>query len=227
MRILVIEDDATLLAQIAEGLRKQGYAVDTAADGEDGLHFALEYPIDLAIVDLGLPKLSGLEVIRNTRKHGKRFPILILTARNRWQEKVEGLEAGADDYVVKPFQAEEIFARVRALLRRSGGFAQAVLSCGPVSLDPASQKVTLKGKPVELTKYEFKVLEFLMLHAGEVVSKTDLTEHLYEEDAERDSNVLEVFVRRLRSKLDPDDRLKPIETMRGRGYRLTLPRNPA
>ncbi len=227
MRILLVEDDPVLSGQVAEGLRKLGFAVDAAANGEDGLHCAREYPLDLAIVDLGLPLLSGLEVIRKTRAAGKSFPILILTARNRWQEKVEGLEAGADDYVVKPFQMEELMARIRALLRRTGGWAQPMLVCEPVSLDPASQKVTVKSRPVELTAFEFKVLEYLMLHAGEVVSKTDLTDHVYEEDAEKDSNVIEVFVGRLRKKLDPHDRLNPIETLRGRGYRFTLKRTPA
>ncbi|MFH1262976.1 MAG: response regulator transcription factor [Pseudomonadota bacterium] len=227
MRILFIEDDPTLLSEVATRLKKEGYAVDVAADGEEGLHYATEYPLDLAIVDLGLPKLSGLEVIRKTRSQGKKFPILILTAHNRWQEKVEGLEAGADDYVVKPFQMEELFARMRALLRRSAGWAQGILTCGPVSLDPAGQAVTVRGKSIELTAFEYKVLEYLMLHAGRVVSKTDLTEHIYSEDSERDSNVLEVLIGRLRKKLDPDEKIHPIETLRGRGYRFTLERTPA
>ncbi|MFH1018164.1 MAG: response regulator transcription factor [Pseudomonadota bacterium] len=226
MRILLVEDDEVLSGQVAAALRQQGHAVETASNGEDGLHFTMEYPLDLAVVDLGLPLLSGLDVIRKTRKAGKTFPILILTARNRWQEKVEGLEAGADDYVVKPFQMEEVLARVRALVRRTGGWAQSTLVCEPVALDPASQKVAVGKQPVDLTAFEFKVLEYLMLHAGQVVSKTELTEHVYEEDAEKDSNVIEVFVGRLRKKLDPNDRLRPIETLRGRGYRFTLKRTP-
>jgi two-component system, OmpR family, response regulator PhoP len=227
MRVLLIEDDPTLLSEVTAQLKKQGYAVDPAPDGEEGLHFALEYPIDLAIVDLGLPKLSGLEVIRKARAKGKDFPVLILTARNRWQEKVEGLEAGADDYVVKPFQMEELLARVRALLRRKEGWTQGVLKCGPVALDPSAQKVVVREKPVDLTAFEYKVLEYLMFHAGEVVSKTELTDHIYEEDSERDSNVLEVLIGRLRKKLDPEEKLKPIETLRGRGYLFTLKRSPS
>ncbi len=224
MKTLVVEDDPILSEQITEQLRKQGFAVSSAQNGEDGLYFALEYPIDVAIIDLGLPKLSGLEVIRRTRAAGKTFPILILTARNRWQEKVEGLEAGADDYVAKPFQVEEVLARLRALLRRSGGWAQPVLTCAPITLDSTSQKVSIHDRLIDLTAFEFKVLEYLMLHAGEVISKTKLMEHIYEEDSERDSNTIEVFIGRLRKKLDPHDRLKPIETLKGRGYRFNLKR---
>ncbi len=224
MRALIIEDDDDLRMQIVEHLKARGFAVDSAADGNEGLFFATEYPIDMAIVDLGLPGLTGIEIIRRTRAAGHRFPILILTARDRWQDKVEGLEAGADDYLVKPFHAEELMARVRALLRRAAGWAQPQLRCGPVTLEPASQTVMLHGAEIELTAYEYKVLEYLMLHAGEVVSKTALTEHIYQEGDDRDSNVIEVFIRRLRRKLDPDESLNPIETLRGRGYRLTLTR---
>lgn len=225
MRILVIEDEDSLLNQLKTQLKQEGYAVDGAADGETGLYYATEYPFDAAIVDLGLPKLSGIDVILKTRAAGKTFPILILTARGRWQEKVEGLEAGADDYLVKPFHMEELLARLRALVRRAAGWAQSVLQCGPVKLDTATHEVHLDGSAVELTTYEYKVLEYLMLHAGQVVSKSDLTEHIYEQDFDRDSNVIEVFVGRLRRKLDPDGRLNPIETLRGRGYRLTLERS--
>ncbi|MEW8292630.1 MAG: response regulator transcription factor, partial [Candidatus Thiodiazotropha endolucinida] len=180
--------------------------------------------IDVGIVDIGLPKLSGIELIRELRKLDKHFPILILTARGNWQDKVEGLEAGADDYLVKPFHVEELLARLNALLRRTGGWSQPVLSGGPVELDTRTQSVTLHGDPVELTAYEYKVLEYMMLHAGKVISKTDLTEHIYDQDWDRDSNTIEVFVRRLRKKLDPDERYKPIETLRGRGYRFALER---
>ena len=199
--------------------------VDAAADGKEGLFFATEYPLDIAIIDLGLPHLSGIEVIGRLRAAGKAFPILILTARGSWQDKVQGLEAGADDYLVKPFEMEELLARLKALLRRSAGCTQSVLRCGPVALDTGAQTVRLNERELELTTYEYKVLEYLMLHAGQVVSKSELTDHLYEQDFERDSNVIEVFVGRLRRKLDPDNQLQPIETLRGRGYRLTLPRS--
>mgnify|MGYP000865987035 CR=1 FL=1 len=224
MRVLLIEDEAQLRDPLRDRLREAGYVVDTAADGEEGLYAGSEYPIDIAVVDLGLPKLSGIEVIKRLRAAGKAFPILILTARGRWQDKVEGLEAGADDYLVKPFEVEELLARLRALVRRAAGWTQSTLQCGPVLLDTAAQTVQVDGRPVELTTYEYKVLEHLMLHTGEVVSKTDLTEHLYEQDYDRDSNVIEVFIGRLRRKLDPDSRLNPIETVRGRGYRFALAR---
>jgi two-component system response regulator PhoP len=224
MRILMIEDEAPLLERVTAHLREQGYAVDTAADGRTGLYLGQEYPLDAAIVDLGLPDLPGIEVIRRWRAEGRKFPILILTARGRWQDKVEGLEAGADDYLVKPFYTEELLARLRALIRRTGGWTQAVLHCGPVALDTGAQQVTLDSQPVEVTAYEYKLLEYLMLHAGMVISKTELTEHLYQEDEDRDSNVLEVLVGRLRRKLDPDRTLNPIETLRGRGYRFRLER---
>jgi two-component system response regulator PhoP len=178
---------------------------------------------DVAVIDIGLPHVNGLDVIRTLRKNERKYPILILTARGRWQEKVEGLEAGADDYLVKPFQPEELLARLKALLRRAAGLAQPVLACGPVELNTARQSVRVKNETLELTAYEYKTLEYLMLHAGEVVSKTTLTEHLYDQDFDRDSNVIEVFIRRLRKKIDPAERLNPIETLRGRGYRFTLP----
>ena len=220
MRALIIEDDFELRRQIARQLRDEGFVVDETGEGEEGLFFAEEYPVDVAIIDLGLPGMTGMEIIREARKKGRSFPILILTARTRWQDKVEGLESGADDYVVKPFQPEELMARVQALVRRSRGWAKPVLESGDISLDTSRQQVSVAGEPVELTAYEYRVLEHLMLHAGEVVSKTELTEHIYEEDAERDSNVIEVFIRRLRKKLDPRGETQPIETLRGRGYRL-------
>ena len=225
MRALVIEDDPQLRSQVSEYLSEEGYAVDAAGDGDEGQYMALEYPIDLAVVDLGLPKTPGIAIIRAVRKAGRKFPILILTARDGWQSKVEGLEAGADDYLVKPFHREELLARARALVRRSGGWTQSKLECGPIALDTTARNVSLAGKPVELTAYEYRVLEYLVLHAGEVVSKSTLTEHLYNEDEERDSNVIEVFVRRLRTKLDPESTLNPITTLRGSGYRWDLPRN--
>jgi two-component system, OmpR family, response regulator PhoP len=224
MRLLVIEDDATLRQSLAAKLADSGFAVEQAADGKEGLYFALEYPIDLAIVDLGLPGLSGLEIIREAREKGKTFPILILTARDRWEDKVDGLDAGADDYVVKPFHVEEVTARVNALLRRSGGWASSVMSAGPVTLDMSRQEVRVGEDAIDLTSFEYKIIEYLMIRAGQVISKTELTERLYDQDFERDSNVIEVFIGRLRKKLDPDNTIKPIETLRGRGYRFALER---
>jgi two-component system response regulator PhoP len=226
MRVLVVEDEPALRESLRSRLVATGAVVDVAADGEEGLHLGLEYPIDVAIIDLGLPRLPGLELIRRLRASERRFPILVLTARDGWQEKVQGLEAGADDYVAKPFHFEEVLARLQALLRRSGGWASAMLRCGPVALDTRSQSLTVNELPVELTSFEYRILEYLMLRAGEVISKADLTDHLYQEDAERDSNVIEVLMGRLRRKLDPDETLHPIETLRGRGYRLALPRAP-
>ncbi len=225
MRLLVIEDDATLRETLCSQLGEAGFGVEQAGDGREGLYFALEYPIDLAIIDLGLPKISGLDLIRELREKGKTYPILILTARDRWQDKVDGLSAGADDYVVKPFHFEEVTARVNALLRRSGGWASSILSAGPVTLDTARQELTVRDALIELTSYEYKIIEHLMIRAGEVISKTELTDRLYDQDFERDSNVIEVFIGRLRKKMDPDNTLNPIETLRGRGYRFALERN--
>ena len=226
MRILIVEDEPALRRQIAERLQTEGYVVDEAADGEEGLYAGREYPLDLAVVDIGLPGLSGLDLIRTLRDEGKTFPILILTARGRWQEKVEGLEAGADDYVVKPFHMQELLARLQVLLRRAGGWADPVLRCGPIALDTRSGQVHRGDDLLDLTAFEYRLLEYLMHHAGEVVSKSELTEHLYPDDADRDSNVIEVFIRRLRQKLDPNGNLQPIETLRGRGYRLARPAQP-
>ncbi len=227
MRVLIVEDEVALRDSLKDKLAEAGFTVDVASDGEEGLFAALEFPLDVAIVDLGLPKVSGLEVIRRVREQRKSYPILILTARDRWQDKVEGLQAGADDYVAKPFHFEEVLARVQALLRRAGGWASPELVCGAVSLDTRAQAVKVNGNPVELTTFEYRILEHLMLRAGEVISKTELTERLYDEESERDSNVIEVLVGRLRRKLDPHDTVKPIETLRGRGYRFALARSSA
>ncbi|HEV7139456.1 MAG TPA: response regulator transcription factor [Steroidobacteraceae bacterium] len=226
MRVLVVEDEAALRETLKTRLTDAGFTVDVAQDGEEGLFAGQEYPLDVAIIDLGLPKLAGLEVIRQLRTAGKTFPILILTARDNWQDKVAGLQAGADDYVAKPFHFEEVLARLQALLRRAGGWASPQLRCGSVVLDTRAQAVSVAGQAVDLTSFEYRILEHLMLRAGEVISKGELTERLYDQDFERDSNVIEVLVGRLRRKLDPEDRLKPIETLRGRGYRFALAREP-
>jgi two-component system response regulator PhoP len=225
MRLLLVEDDPNLSRSLATQLEQAGYSVEKSGDGREGLYYAREYPVDLAIVDLGLPSMSGVELIKQLRADGKEYPILVLTARDRWQDKVEALKLGADDYVVKPFNVEELLARVDALLRRAGGCAQSELVCGPITLDTRTQEVKVNGAKLDLTSFEYKLLEYLRLHAGEVLSKTQITEALYSEDFERDSNVIEVFIGRLRRKLDPDERLKPIETLRGRGYRFALARS--
>jgi len=225
MRLLIVEDESELRQQLVERLSQEGYAVIAAADGEDGLYTGLEYPLDAAIVDIGLPKMSGIELLSKLREQGKTFPVLVLTARGRWQDKVEGLDAGADDYLVKPFHMEELVARIKALLRRAAGIAKPIVEFGPIKLDTAAQDVTVDGRVLELTAYEYKVLEYLMVNAGQVISKADLTEHIYAQDYERDSNVIEVFVGRLRKKIDPENQLQPIETLRGRGYRFTLERS--
>ena len=226
MRVLLVEDEAVLRDTLKARLVEAGFTVDVAQDGEEGVFAGLEYPLDVAIVDLGLPKLPGLEVIRRLRAARKTYPILILTARDNWQDKVEGLQAGADDYVAKPFHFEEVLARLQALLRRAGGWASPELKCGPILLDTRAQTVKVGEAAVDLTTFEYRILEHLMLRAGEVISKTELTERLYDQDFERDSNVIEVLVGRLRRKLDPQDELKPIETLRGRGYRFALAARP-
>ena len=225
MRLLIIEDELSLQQQLADALRAQDYVVDVASDGQEGLYFGQEYPIDLAIIDLGLPKIDGVEVIKELRKTGHSYPILILTARNRWQEKVEGLEAGGDDYLTKPFHPEELLARIKVLLRRSVGLADNSLVCGPVKIDTSSKQVFLNDEPLSITAYEYRLLSYLMMHTGKVLSKRQLVDHIYEEDDDRDSNTIEVFIRRLRKKLDPDNELKPIETQRGQGYRFRIARD--
>lgn len=224
MKVLLVEDEAPLRETLAARLKREGLAVETAADGEEGLYMAREIPFDVAIVDVGLPKMNGMDLVRALRAAGRHYPVLMLTARGSWQDKVEGLKTGADDYLVKPFQVEELLARLNALVRRAAGWSTPVIRCGPIELDTTGQRVSRDGEDIELTSYEYKVLEYLMLHAGEVVSKSDLTEHLYAQDYDRDSNVIEVFVGRLRKKLDPDGVLNPIDTLRGRGYRLSLAR---
>jgi two-component system response regulator PhoP len=222
MRVLVVEDEKLLAEQIKGQLLQQQFSVDLASDGTDGWFKLSEYPYDLAIIDLGLPKLDGLSVIRKARKQEIKTPIIILTARGSWQEKVEGLDAGADDYLTKPFHNEELLARCNALIRRAAGQPDPLLRSGPISLNSRTQQVWLADDEVSLTAYEYKVLEYFMLNPGKVVSKTELTEHIYDQDFDLDSNVIEVFVLRLRKKLDPDGELKPIETLRGRGYRFNL-----
>jgi len=224
MRALLVEDDDTLREQIAERLKAEGFAMDLAGDGDEGLYLAREMPINIAIIDLGLPGIDGMQIIKTVRDEGHLYPILILTARDRWQDRVEGLEAGADDYLGKPFHLEELMARLRALLRRVGGWAQSQLDFGELRIETREQQVFLMDEEVPLTAYEYKVLEYLAINAGEVISKPVMLDHLYEEDTERDTNVLEVFIRRLRRKLDPDNTLNPIETLRGRGYRFALQR---
>jgi two-component system response regulator PhoP len=203
--------------------QKNGFSVDLADDGERALFLLKEYEYDAAIIDLGLPKLDGLEVIKAARKLDIKVPVLILTARDSWQQKVNGLDAGGDDYLTKPFHEEELLARVKALIRRSSGHASSELKAGPITLDLSLQQVYVSEQPLELTAYEYKVLEYLMLHPKKVISKSELTEHIYDQDFDLDSNVIEVFVGRLRKKLDPDNSIKPIETLRGRGYRLFSP----
>ena len=220
MRILIVEDDSRLLTQLDSLLQQHGYSVDLADDGAKALFLLEEHPYDLAIIDIGLPVIDGFEVIQKARKKDVICPILILTARDRWQEKVEGLDAGADDYLTKPFHNEELLARVKALIRRAAGKAHPVIEKGPISLDTLSEEVSINGKYIELTAYEYKVLEYLLLNPQKIISKTELTEHIYDQDFDLDSNVIEVFVGRLRKKIDPDGSINPIETLRGRGYRI-------
>jgi two-component system OmpR family response regulator len=219
MRLLVVEDDPDLNRQIAAALSDAGYVVDKAFDGEEGHFLGDTEPYDAVILDLGLPVLDGVSVLEKWRRAGRKMPVLILTARDRWSDKVQGFDAGADDYVAKPFHMEEVLARVRALLRRASGHATSELSCGPLSLDTKGARVTVNGMPVKLTSLEFRLLAYLMHHRGQVVSRTELVEHLYDQDFDRDSNTIEVFVGRLRKKLGVD----VLHTVRGMGYTLTEP----
>ena len=222
MRVLLVEDEMLLRAQVDKYLRDAGFVVDMAPDGEKGLYFGLEFDYDVAVIDLGLPKMNGIDLIAALRQQNRAFPILILTARRDWQDKVAGLEAGADDYLTKPFHLEELKARLNALIRRAAGYASPVVEKGPLSLDLGAKEARLHGEALELTAFEYRVLEYLVMNPARVVSKGELTEHLYEQDFDRDSNVIEVFIGRLRRKLDPDGTLNPIRTIRGAGYRFSL-----
>ncbi len=219
MRILIVEDDPTLNRQLQDAFREENYAVDAALDGEEGHFLGDTEPYDAVVLDLGLPELDGVTVLKKWRQDGRRMPVLVLTARDAWSDKVAGLDAGADDYVAKPFNIDEVLARIRALIRRAAGEATAELSCGPVVLDTRSGRVTALGAPVKLTSHEYRVLSYLMLHKGRVVTRTDLIEHIYEQDFDRDSNTIEVFIGRLRRKLGAD----LIRTQRGLGYILAEP----
>lgn len=219
MRVLVVEDDPDLRRQLCAAMEEAGYAVDSAGDGEEGHFLGDTEPYDVIVLDLGLPVMDGISVLEKWRRDGRAMPVLILTARDQWREKVAGFDAGADDYVAKPFQMEEVLARIRALIRRSAGLASPVIECGPVTVDTASARVTVDGAPIKLTSHEFKLLSYLMHHMGKVVSRTELIEHIYDQDFDRDSNTIEVFVGRLRRKLGAD----VIETVRGMGYRAAVP----
>ena len=220
MRLLLVEDDTALQQQLYQQLIEQNYSVDTADDGEIALFQGLEHDYDAAIIDLGLPKIDGSAVIKKLRAEQREYPILILTARDRWQDKVEGLDAGADDYLTKPFHVEELNARLNALIRRSAGQASTVIENGPFSLNTATAEIFVNQQSISLSAHEFKLFKYMMLHIGEVISKTTLTEHIYDQDFDLDSNVIEVFIRRLRKKLDINKELNFIETLRGQGYRL-------
>lgn len=222
MRILIVEDDSRLLLQLDQYMQSQGFSVDLADDGEKALYQLKEYDYDLAIIDVGIPSIDGFEVIQRARASDITCPIIILTARDRWQEKVRGLECGADDYLTKPFVHEELVARVKALIRRSAGQASPLIQKGALSLDTLANQLYVNDEPVELTAYEYKVIEYLMMNPNKVVSKTEMVEHIYDQDFDLDSNVIEVFVGRLRRKMDKDNNIKPIETLRGRGYRLNV-----
>ncbi len=219
MRLLVVEDDPDLNRQLVSALEEAGYVVDSAKDGEEGHYLGDTEPYDAVVLDLGLPEMDGVTVLEKWRRDGRLMPVLILTARDRWSDKVAGFDAGADDYVAKPFFMEEILARLRALLRRSTGHASSELECGPVRVDTRSSRVTVNGRAIKLTSLEYRLLSYMMHHQGRVISRTELVEHLYDQDFDRDSNTIEVFVGRLRRKLGKD----VIETVRGLGYRLAAP----
>ena len=219
MRVLVVEDDHDLSRQLGTALREAGYAVDTAFDGEEGHFLGDTETYDAEVLAIGLPRLDGISVLERWRRDGRAMPVLLLTARDRWSDKVAGIDAGADDYVAKPFHMEEVLARLRALVRRAAGHASNEIACGPVRVDTRTSRVTVEGTPVKLTSHEYRLLVYLLMHQGRVVSRSELTEHLYDQDFDRDSNTIEVFVGRLRKKLASD----VIETVRGLGYRLVAP----
>jgi len=221
MRILVVEDDKNLNRQLCETLKEAGYVVDMALDGEEGHFLGDTEPYDAVVLDIGLPEMDGITVLEKWRAAGRTMPVLILTARDRWSDKVAGIDAGADDYVTKPFHVEEVLARLRALIRRAAGHASSDIVCGPVRLDTKSSKAMVNGQILKLTSHEFRLLSYLMHHMGEVVSRTELVEHMYDQDFDRDSNTIEVFVGRLRKKMGID----LIETVRGLGYRMQAPGN--
>ncbi len=219
MRLLVVEDDPDLNRQLVAALQEAGYVVDSATDGEDGHFLGDTEPYDAVVLDLGLPEMDGVTVLEKWRRAGKTMPVLILTARDRWSDKVAGFDAGADDYVAKPFFMEEVLARIRALLRRATGHATSELECGPLRVDTRTSRVTIGGTAIKLTSLEYRLIEYLIHHQGRIISRTELVEHLYDQDFDRDSNTIEVFVGRLRRKLGKD----MIETVRGLGYRLAAP----
>ncbi len=218
MRILLVEDDPVLSKQVKSSLEDNGYSVDSAFDGEEGHYLGDTEPYDAVILDLGLPKIDGITVLEKWRKENKKYPVLILTARDRWSEKVAGFDAGADDYLTKPFQMEELLARLRALIRRSAGHASSDIECGPLKIDTKSNKVFINGTKLKLTSHEYKIIEYFLHHQEKVISRTELTEHIYDQDFDRDSNTIEVFIGRLRKKLGKN----LIKTERGSGYRLSL-----
>lgn len=222
MRLLIVEDEVALREQLADSLSSDGFAIDQAADGREGLYLGEEFDYDLAVIDLGLPEIDGVSLIKQLRSKGRAMPILILTARDQWQDKVEGLEAGGDDYLTKPFHIEELKARVNALLRRAAGHASSEINYGTLTLDTRAKTVSRDGVAADLTSYEYNTFEYMALNPGKVVSKITLTEHLYDQDFDRDSNVIEVFMMRLRKKIDPENTIKPIATLRGQGYRFEL-----
>tara|TARA_R110000868_G_scaffold40543_1_gene139782 strand:- start:1494 stop:2189 length:696 start_codon:yes stop_codon:yes gene_type:complete len=219
LRLLVVEDDPDLNRQLVTALQEAGYVVDSATDGEDGHFLGDTEPYDAVVLDLGLPEMDGVTVLEKWRRAGKTMPVLILTARDRWSDKVAGFDAGADDYVAKPFFMEEVLARIRALLRRATGHATSELECGPLRVDTRTSRVTIGGTAIKLTSLEYRLIEYLIHHQGRIISRTELVEHLYDQDFDRDSNTIEVFVGRLRRKLGKD----MIETVRGLGYRLAAP----
>ncbi|OPX55584.1 two-component system, OmpR family, response regulator PhoP [Oceanospirillum multiglobuliferum] len=222
MKILIIEDDLELQRQLAENLVLEQYEVDISSDGDDGLYRAREYEYDMAIIDIGLPKISGLEVIKSLRSENNTLPILILTARSSWRDKVQGLKAGADDYLVKPFEIEELLARVEAILRRASGYSSHIIQHGAIKLDTQTQELWVNDEEIDLTAFEYKLLDYFLRNSKRIISKAALMDCLYNDDNDRDMNVLEVLIGRLRRKLDPTNTIKPIETLRGRGYRFSI-----